>query len=830
MPLLRISRLVITIGHSLIANPRHLLLRLAQFAICLLPFVTCPVPAAELPSPLHVDSLYSANLVDISDLPVSDQIDALRRFVRKHKKHAPVCDRIARLFMSMDTPRHRQRAKYWVKRAVRLDPENPVYQITAGDLLWEQGFWHNAEAQYREVLEQHPEHAEAAYRIGYRSLRQFLQSRDSRGPARTFAGAESRRAVDFLRKAVAADPTMGDALLQLGLTYIEMDLYDKVLSLTRRFTKEDDANADALLLAGLAYQAKGEYKEACSRYNRALAVMPEDERVALESTLLIADDPPNASASGPVHGHTTSPDSARTVLDAFWRERDPLLLTEYNERQMAHYGRVFYASLRFEDPLNGLKGWETDMGKAFIKFGPPPYKRSRGLDYPRGTSENASEFWTNTEFYFVPSHRPENPMAVWRYESFTLAFRGGSNPNSWVFDWAGDRRRGRRLMPRRPPSAQIFRETPPRYIDPYLRRKHSVPHQVTAFREGNGVRVEISYALPRSRMMSEHDSRVYSIDDGLFLFDRTWNEIASDRRQVNFSWDEPDSATRTRMDSIRTSYLFDRSQLNLDPGTYHLVLEARDPVSHTIATFRDAYTFAYPDTGLIVSDLLLASKIEPRSETQDSHRDLAIDPNPIRTFDADNPVFVYLEVYNLKQNAFGRTDYQITYQTAPPDKDDVDPRLFESFSLSDRTPTIVVESIDPGPAPRDNTETYDEVLMQELDPEEEARLSESDDAPDDPQFERAVKEASRPIKDYRVTYVLSDRNKSRDWVAKTLSSGPGSERAVTAGYEGASPDDFTYLQLDLRNVPPGIHNLTVSVYDVVAKRSAHRNALFRVVD
>ena len=805
-------------------------LRVILSTICLLPFAICPVPAAEPPSPSSVDSLYSSTLADISDLPVSDQIDALRRFAGKHKKYAPVCDRIARLFMSIDTPRHRQRAKYWVKRAVRLDPDNPAYQITAGDLLWEQGFWHNAEAQYREVLEQSPEHAKAAYRIGYRSLRQFLQSRDSRGAIRTFAGRESRRAVDFLRKAIAADPTMREALLQLGLTYIEMDLYDKVLSLTRRFTKEDDTNADALLLAGLAYQAKGEYKEACNRYNRALAVMPENERVALESTLLIADDLPGDSASASIDSHTTSPDSIRTDLDAFWRERDPLLLTEYNERQMAHYGRVFYASLRFEDPLNGLRGWETDMGKAFIKFGPPPRKRSKGGDYPRGTSENASEFWTNTDFYFLPSHRPENPMAVWRYESFTLAFRGGSNPNSWVFDWAGNTRRGRRLMPKRPPSAQIFKETPPRYVDPYRSRKHSVPHQVAAFREGDGVRVEVSYALPRSRMMSEQDSRVYTVDDGLFLFDETWNEISSDRRKVNFSWDGPDSAIHTRMDSIRTSYLFDRSQLNLAPGTYHLVLEARDPVSHTIATFRDAYTFAYPDTGLIVSDLLLASKIEPKSGTQDSHRDLAIDPNPIRTFDPDNPVFVYLEVYNLKQNAFGRTDYQITYQTAPPDRDDVDPRLFESFPLSGRTPTIVVESTDPGPASRDDAETYDEVVMQELDPEEEARLSESDDAPDDPQFERAVEEASRPITEYRVTYVLSDRNKTRDWVAKTQSSGPGSERAVTAGYEGAGPDDFTYLQLDLRNVPPGIHNLTVSVYDLVAKRSAQRNALFRVVD
>ena len=53
----------------------------------------------------------------------------------------------------------------------------------------------------------------------------------------------------------------------------------------------------------------------------------------------------------------------------FWRKRDPLYLTAFSERRMEHYGRVAYANLRYGQRLKGIPGWQTDRGKAYIKFG-----------------------------------------------------------------------------------------------------------------------------------------------------------------------------------------------------------------------------------------------------------------------------------------------------------------------------------------------------------------------------------------------------------------------------------------------------------------------------
>ena len=57
----------------------------------------------------------------------------------------------------------------------------------------------------------------------------------------------------------------------------------------------------------------------------------------------------------------------------------------------------------------------------------------------------------------------------------------------------------------------------------------------------------------------------------------------------------------------------------------------------------------------------------------------------------------------------------------------------------------------------------------------------------------------------------------------------GSATAVTARYEGIQEDDFTYLQIDVGELPPGTHKLTVEVTDIHAGLSVQRAVLFRVV-
>ena len=55
-------------------------------------------------------------------------------------------------------------------------------------------------------------------------------------------------------------------------------------------------------------------------------------------------------------------------------------------------------------------------------------------------------------------------------------------------------------------------------------------------------------------------------------------------------------------------------------------------------------------------------------------------------------------------------------------------------------------------------------------------------------------------------------------------------RTVTANYEGNREDDFTYLQIDVNQVPEGIYQLTVLAKDKRTDQTDRKHVYFRVVE
>ena len=55
-------------------------------------------------------------------------------------------------------------------------------------------------------------------------------------------------------------------------------------------------------------------------------------------------------------------------------------------------------------------------------------------------------------------------------------------------------------------------------------------------------------------------------------------------------------------------------------------------------------------------------------------------------------------------------------------------------------------------------------------------------------------------------------------------------RTVTANYEGNREDDFTYLQIDVNQVPEGIYQLTVLAKDKRTEQTDRKYVYFRIVE
>ena len=228
------------------------------------------------------------------------------------------------------------------------------------------------------------------------------------------------------------------------------------------------------------------------------------------------------------------------------------------------------------------------------------------------------------------------------------------------------------------------------------------------------------------------------------------------------------------------------------------MVEVRDRGTGSIGTFRELRAFGTADSLLTMSDLLLASGIQPKSPFPEGRDDLRVTPNPLHTYGRSEPVFIYLEIYNLKEDRFGRTKYRISYRLTRPDREEIHPERFAALDAPGAGATVEIQTI------------VDEAIIDSEDDVWQNELEES--------------------VSYRVKYILPERNKISEEIQNTPRSREGTETTVTARYEGNQKDDFTFLQIDARNAPAGFHKLIVTAKDLYTGQTTERHVVFRVVE
>ena len=577
----------------------------------------------------------------------------------------------------------------------------------------------------------------------------------------------------------------------------------------------DDKNA--LLFCGLAAYQIGEFNESHEYYQRALDLMSLEERELLESVDLLVPEEEHASRD------TTQTIDALLEREMFWKSQDPLYLSDFNERKMAHFGRMAYANLRFKRFLDNIEGWQTDMGKTYIKFG--RYRR-------RMTTYKGA--WDSKDALTAAM------MEFWYYENFQIKFCGTTD-DIWHFcggSWYGVNQRlpigasafrefyfGAQYpafamrytnfsrIPRTftEGSHHIFRKTAQQFVDPYLERKYTLPYQIAAFEERDSMRVELSYMIPKDRLTENSETGEVSFWDGVFLFDEQWNDAYSSRKSEAFSL-PPQKLAQNAAARHRKDHLLISRMVSVPQGSYHFSVELLDQTSGTIGVARTEKPFVYNQETFRLSDLLVGSDIQARNALIESRDDLLITPNPVRTFSPSEPVFIYLELYGLQRNDFGSTRYEISYTIGKPEVDTLSPTLFASQSLIE---TLGKTEIDL------RSKKIDDIEAQGLRPGQSADSEVPSSVFADSLMwgETRVYTSGGQIHHIAAEGLKIKRSRHGDLT-----------RTVTADYEGNREDDFTYLQIDVNQVPEGIYQLTVLAKDKQTEQTDRKYVYFRVVE
>lgn len=483
------------------------------------------------------------------------------------------------------------------------------------------------------------------------------------------SGAANRaraRAAEHLDAALRADPANARVhRLRLRLHAAAGD--DAGLAeAAYAFAAARPADPAGALALGLAAYRRHDVGAAARHFAAALATLPPDERVPLESLDRFLDEGERADFGADSAGFT----------DRYWRTRDPRLLSDENERRLEHYARLALADLLYADPFRGERGWETPRGEVVVRYGLPD-RDGRWLE----NNILARDFGAYERWVYADSPEGDDGFSI----LFGDDFRSGDYdfPSSAAGEDESTRVRS------------LFRRQPERFVYRPAARV-PFPSLVATFKGAGGrTALVVPYGVPLER--GTLDGALLNVDGGAFLLDAEAEVVAEARHHVV----RLDAAGARRTDSavLWTGGL----TLDAPPGGYTLAVEferARTGTgSETVGIHREPVVLPdYAGPGLCLSSLLPALLVEEAEGLVGVGRlrrgPFVIQPAPDARFAAGEPVYLYAEVYGLTLRD-GRAHYAVEAVLRPADEAGALTRAAR-FLLGRRTPTGVAVRFDAG--------------------------------------------------------------------------------------------------------------------------------------
>lgn len=549
--------------------------------------------------------------------------------------------------------RDRLEAQASLETALRYDPNNPMYLLELGKLMLKQQIRLDAERIFNRALDAAARAdaatlAEVHYQLGLMRETQWLRFsirhnlpfnvshldanaafRDSRyvwdlleASMKPGGGEEDReRMLEHFRAAIRANPAHIGANTHLLAYLYDEGMTDEYLAVARQFVRAAPSSPEAYLALGLGLHRAAKVDEAAGAFEVALTFMDPALREDFENIARILSVEAEKTYS------SLTPAQRREYERRFWAQADPLFLTAANEFRLEYMARMAYADMRFGIPEYGLRGWETDRGLIYVRYGEPVRKATFAPPTTRTTDMDALGKVTT-----VWAYGRDGPVFVFRQNpGYRRAVFAGD------FEFYAEDYRSRR---------------PAVFTTPSIPEQFDLPVQVVRFRGPNGaLDIEVHSLLPLARLGSDAAVAEGEIEFGLFIQDEKAKELQRDTRTEVVAF-RGDSAEANRIESWR---------ITLSPAPQYLVgVEARDPLTWRSAAGRvvvPATTFSAGTLG--VSDLLLAHDVEPLTAEPVQRHDFRVVPNPAMRYRADEPVSMYFEIYNLLPDADQFASYEL---------------------------------------------------------------------------------------------------------------------------------------------------------------------------
>ena len=183
-------------------------------------------------------------------------------------------------------------------------------------------------------------------------------------------------------------------------------------------------------------------------------------------------------------------------------------------------------------------------------------------------------------------------------------------------------------------------------------------YDLADFRRDDLSSLEVYLGIPHlagQYHQDKNETRI-EVERTVALVNRQTGAIYRRDGQINF---ENDGDLTGRRDG----FVPDMVRLAIPAGRYLMEVGVKDRLSQSRGRYRqEVIVEPYGSQGLQISDLQLAWRIETElTGSRFSKGEVRVIPMPTRTYGTGQSVFVYYEIYNLSQDEFGQTNYEVSY-------------------------------------------------------------------------------------------------------------------------------------------------------------------------
>jgi GWxTD domain-containing protein len=432
-------------------------------------------------------------------------------------------------------------------------------------------------------------------------------------------------------EAIKNNPSNLQNYLTLSSLYEDNEMQRQGIDILKKLIKTDPENKDAHLNLGMLYYETANLDSSYLEYKKAISEMSLDEKedFLINSVKILLE---------PILGDKLKKMDEKQleeIIKLYWNLRDPLNLTEYNERILEHYSRVAYANLRFSIPDQNIKGWQTDRGQIIIRYGLPKSRLILRPDVAGGTKTH-----------------------IWKYNNKTFAFISSSVIKHARLAEAGE---SKYWDDSEQLSEDLKKTDPsdyyPKFEGPIFSAPNA-PYQFKNLARNNFTDLFVSYAIKPEVIADNNRDIPYKHSSGIFFFDSLFNKLGEYKSDIDYL------SRKNKISIPDSGNLFvNTDELVAKPDSGNLSFEIIRDKDKGVAAYHGKFKLrSFNSTSLEMSDVVLASSIDLNSEIggRINREDYSILPNPTEIFSKDQDLYIYYEVYNLAKNNNGLTDFEQT--------------------------------------------------------------------------------------------------------------------------------------------------------------------------